>query len=223
MATLLPIIVSFLLTGVIGNRLLQTWQSRNWLLQQRYLGWEKEYLALKELADEISTLLGVRIFHMQRLNWALASGTDDRVKVCLQEYDETLKRWNERLTSFYIRLPILANYDLAQRLETSVQDRLVKCGRAIEELASRRKAGKAAQDELRGEVERDLNLIQGQAIAFNKSLLDFVQSRRGDVYYGKRLHFSPQDIEHYSTWMLVKALFVREIDSLSIVRPPLDF
>lgn len=222
MATLLPIIVGFLLTGVIGNRLVQGWQSRNWLMQQRYLGQEKEYLALKELADEIVTLLGVRIFHMQRLNRALGSGADARVNLCLQEYDGALKRWNERLTSFYIRLPMLASYELAHHLETSIQTELVKTGSDIENLVSRRSAGTPTQKGQSAKIENDLNRIQGRAIAFNKRLLDVVQSQRGDVYYGKRLEFSPQNMGHFSTWMLVKALFVRDVDSLSVVRPPLD-
>lgn len=62
MGSLLAIIVSFVLTGLIGNRLAQAWQARNWLLQQRFLGQEKEYVELKELADEIASLLGVRIY-----------------------------------------------------------------------------------------------------------------------------------------------------------------
>lgn len=219
---LLPIVVGFILTGVIGNRLLQGWQARNWLLQQRFLGQEKEYLALKDLADEIVTLLGVRIFYMHRLNRALASGTDGKVDSRLQEYDEALKRWNERLTSFYIRLPILAGNGLALRLENSIQTELVKTGAAIENLVAKCKAGAVIERKQSAKIQGELNAIQGKAIAFNKHLLDVLRSRRSDVYYGKRLMFSPQNLKHFSTWQLVEALFVRDIDSLSVVRPPLD-
>lgn len=221
--SLLPILVGFLLTGLIGNRLLQAWQARNWLLQQRFLGQEKEYLGLKELAEEIVTLLGVRIFRMQRLNRALASGMDDKVHSRLQEYDEAIKHWNERLTSFYIRLPMLADYGLAVRLETSIQAELVKTGANIENLAAKRKVGASLHKNQSIQVENELNAIQGKAIAFNKCLLDVLHSRRVDVYYGKRLEFSPQNLKHFSTWRLIEALFVRNIDSLSVIRPPLDF
>lgn len=52
MESLLSIVVGFVLTGLIGNRLVQAWQARNWLLQQRFLGQEKEYVGLK--ANNIS-------------------------------------------------------------------------------------------------------------------------------------------------------------------------
>ena len=219
---LVPFVVSFLLSAVIGNRLLQAWQTRNWLMQQRFLGLEKEYLGLKELADEIVTLLGVRIFCMQRLERVLASGTDTKIDSCLHEYNEALKRWNERLTSFYIRLPILAGNGLAIRLENSIQTELKKTGEAIEELLAKHKASASIPRRQFTQLERDLNAIQGKAINFNKRLLEVVRSRRSDVYYGRRLVFSPQNLKHFSTWQLVEALFVRDIDSLSVVRPPLD-
>lgn len=179
---LLPIVVGFLLTGLIGNRLLQAWQARNWFLQQRFLGQEKEYLGLKELADEIGTLLSVRIFYMQRLIRALASGSDDKAQSCLKDYDKALKRWNERLTSFYIRLPMLADYDLALRLENYIQNELVKTGAAIENLTTKRKAGASIPRNQSMQVEKELNAIQGRAISFSKRLLNVVQSRRADVY-----------------------------------------
>jgi len=222
MEALISIVVGFVLTGVIGNRLLQTWQARNWFLQQRFLGQEKEYVALKELADEIASLLGVRIFHMQRLNRALARGADEKINSRLQEYDEVLRRWNERLTSFYVRLPMLAHYDFAIRLEKSIQAELVKTGATIENLIVNRKAGAPIPENQASRVENELIAIQGKAIAFNKQLLSVVHSRRTDVYFGKPLKFSPQTLNYFSTWQLVKALFIRDINSFSIVRAPMD-
>ena len=49
-------IISFILTGLIGGRLLQKWQLRNWLNQQKFLGAEKDYIALQELFDDIVAL-----------------------------------------------------------------------------------------------------------------------------------------------------------------------
>lgn len=222
MEVLIPIVVAFVLTSLIGNRLLQAWQARNWLLQQRFLGHEKEYVALKDLTDEIVTLLGVRVFHMRRLNRVLAGGTIEQIDSRLREYDEVLKRWNERLASFYIRLPMLAHYDLALRLENSIQANLVRIGSTIEELARKRKEGAPISKGLPSQIEKELNDIQGKAIAFGKQLLALVQSRRVDVYYGKRLHLSPENLKYFSTWQLIKALFVRDIDSFSVVRASLD-
>ena len=222
METLLQMLLGFLLTGLIGNRLLQAWQARNWFLQQRFLGQEKEYIALKELTDEIATLLGVRIFHMQRLIRALVNGDDAKIISRTKEYDEVLKRWNERLTSFYVRLPILAHYALAKRLEESIQAKLVSIGATIENLAANRAPGVRIQRTNANRVENELLAIQGQAISFNKELLRVVRSRRTDVYFGTPIKFSPHTVNRFSTWQLVKALFIRDINSLSIVRAPTD-
>jgi len=67
MSAIIAVIVGSILTGLIGNWLVQGWQQRNWLLQQRFLGHEKEYFALKDLADEIASLLGARIYQCRRL------------------------------------------------------------------------------------------------------------------------------------------------------------
>lgn len=222
MESLLPIIVGFLLTALIGNRLVQTWQSKNWLLQQRFLGQEKEYVGLNDLADEIVSLLSGRIYYMRRLNGAIASGTEEDVATKLKEYNDILKRWNERLPSFYIRLPMLADYDLALRLENSIQAKLVRVGADIESLYARRKAGTPINEHRSNQINADLNKVQGSSISFNKKLLEVLHSRRVDVYFGKRIEFLPENLQHFSSWQLVKALFVRDINSLSIVRAPTD-
>jgi hypothetical protein len=222
MTTLLPIVVTFLLSGLFGNHLLQKWQARNWLLQQRFLGHEKEYAALKELMDEIATLLGVRIFQMQRLNWSLATGNVAKTTLRLQEYDDTLKRWNERLTSFYVRLPMLANTGFAMRLEQSIQQALAVTGRKIERAASSQLGNSVVPKQLTAEIEKELATIQGRAISFNKALLDYVDSKRSKVYFGTRIQLSAGTISEFSTWHLIKALFVRDVNSVSIVRTSLD-
>jgi len=222
MDTLLQMLIGFLLTGLIGNRVLQAWQARNWFLQQRFLGQEKEYIALKELSDEIATLLGVRIFYMQRLIRTLVNGDDAKITARIKEYDEALKRWNERLTSFYVRLPILTQYELARRLEENIQAKLVSAGATIEQLAANRAPGVGIQKADANRVEREILAIQGQAISFNKKLLYLVRSRRTDVYFGTPIKFSPHTVNHFSTWQLVKALFIRDINSFSIVRTPTD-
>ena len=201
---------------------MQRWQTRNWFLQQRFLGQEKEYLAFKELADEIASLLGVRIFRMQLLIRAIASRSGEKIGARCQEYDEALKRWNDRLTSFYIRLEMLAHEGLAIRLERSIQDELVRIGEKIERLEKQRRKGSTASAKEVKEVENALNNVQAQALTFNKELLAAVHSRRADIYFGKRLNLSPGNLQYFSTWQLIKALFVRDIDSFSIVRSPLD-
>jgi hypothetical protein len=196
MASIVAVIVGFLLTGLIGNRLVQAWQQRNWLLQQRFLGHEKEYIALKELADEIATLLGARIYHMQRLTLSLRR-SPVQIASRVIDHDDIVKRWNERLTSFYARLPLLADGYLAIRLESTIQNPLSEFGARIEQLVQKRLAGKDVNGSAIADLMKDLNGVQGRAIKFNKKMLTVVENRRAEVYYGSEIEFSENNLEQF--------------------------
>jgi len=222
MTSIISVIVGFVLTGLIGNKLVQAWQARNWLLQQRFMGQEKEYVALKELADEIAVLLGARIYHMQRLAASLTSSSNEKLAARIADYEDILKRWNERLTSFYVRLPLLASSYLAPNLESSIQLTLVEIGANIEDQLRRRNAGDNADKKSVIKIQNRLNAIQGKAISFNKSMLRIVETRRTEIYYGRRIELNEWTLEQFSTWHLIKALFVRDINSYSIIRSSID-
>jgi hypothetical protein len=207
---------------LVANHLVQRWQQRNWLIQQRFLGHEKEYIALKDLADEIASLLGARIYNMQRLLFSLRRSSDEQLVRRVTDYEDIVKRWNERLTSFYVRLPLLAYTDLGPQLESSVQARLQAASATIEELLYKRRAGVVPEKDTVRSASEALSSIQARAINFNRELLRIVESRRVDVYYGTRIDFSAVNLDKFSTWQLVKALFIRNINAYAIMRPTLD-
>lgn len=223
MVTILSVVLAFLLTGVIGNKLVQRWQSRNWLLQQRFLGSEKEYVALKELADEIAVLLGARIYHMQRLSGVLRHELDETVNTRLARYDEALVRWNERLTSFFVRLPLLADGGMAQELEQSIHSQLAAVGAQLERVVRDRSSRVMPSRATVGEIQRKLNMIQGRSVEFNKALMRVVEKRRRLLYDGSTIYLSGSTLEHFSTWQLFKALFSTRVNTLSVLRSPFDF
>ena len=104
----------------------------------------------------------------------------------------------------------------------SIQNSLVAIGSQIDELIYLKKSGKQIEDYEVREILKRLNKIQGKAINFNKKLLGVVESRRMEVYYGVKVQFSLYNLEKFSTWQLFKALFIRDVNSFSIVCPTLD-
>ncbi|WP_392354811.1 hypothetical protein V8F63_06380 [Brevundimonas sp. LF-1] len=68
---LVTTVVGALLTAVLGNRLVQFWQHRNWIHQQQFSGLEKEYVALKALTDTLVRDCGWRLEAMRNLVAAL--------------------------------------------------------------------------------------------------------------------------------------------------------
>lgn len=221
MPSLLTIIIGFILTTVIGGYLIQKWQQNNWHIQQKFLGREKEYIALKELTDELSSLLGARIFHMKRMVLSTRMPNDEFF-ARVPEYSEITKRWNERLTSFFTRLTILASHSFTQRLEGDLQSRLVNIGMLVDRIITDRKSDHPISSSRVDFALTSLNSLQGMASRFSRDLLKLVEARREEVYYGVYIEYRPRNLHRFSTWDLVKSLFVRDIDSYAILRPAVD-
>lgn len=223
MISISTVFIGFILTGLIGNSLLLKWQQRNWLTQQRFLGHEKEYLALKELVDEVASLLGVRLYQMQRLTLNLVRSSEEQFSARAAEYDQAVKIWNEHLASFIVRLVILApNSSFAYKLDSVIQRKLRITGQNIDALVHQRRDGCPVEKKQTVDILEQLDSIKAKARNFNKDLLDFVERRRKKVYYGEKILFSQWTLNRFSTWQLFKALFIREINSYSIICPALD-
>lgn len=220
MSSIATLLLTFVLTGVIGNRLLHAWQFRNWIKQQRFLGAEKEYLELKVLFDEIVRLAGRRLSRMQRLQGALGL-EDEIVRRRLQEYDESLSEWNERLASFNVRLTILDTYDRALDLD-QIQQYFVASGIDLEKLVRIKLGGQTVPKQLRAALESRLNEIQGALFRFNREVLKAVEYSQAVTYHGVEVKFSRRTVRLFSSWHLIKALFVPLEQVPSIYRSAVD-
>lgn len=219
MIQLVTVLLSFVLTALIGNRLLQDWQLRSWMRQQQFLGQEKEYLSLRDLVDEISSALTARVYRMRRLLGSIASGTDQEVERSRQDYDVVLTAWNEHLTSYYARLILYVSANTATRLEKTIQELLVSTGRQLEDFVRARRAGDKVSRRAIATLDRRLLSAHVTSQNFVRDLLRTVGRRRDRLYYGEELFYTPGDIAKMSTWALVKLLFVSDVDRFSIVGP----
>ncbi len=104
MNSLIPIIVGFLLTSVLGG-LLGSWlQQRTWDHQRRTTLSDRELEMADSVCQDISKLLDKRLYRMLRLYYALrfarSSGypeAKETAQARLQDYDSLLYEWNDRL------------------------------------------------------------------------------------------------------------------------------
>jgi hypothetical protein len=214
----ISVLLTFLGTVLIGNFLIQRWNQLNWLTQQKFAGAEKDYLALKELAEEVARLAAHRLLRMQRLLSAI--GKDAAVlKQRLHEYDEAQASWNEKLGSFNVRFAMYANYNMALRLEREVQNRFRRAGIALEVFVEAALGGRAVTQAETVRVRRELNRIQGLLFEFNRDLLKLVKNRETLIYEGMPIPFRRKNLNAFSTWYLFKALFIADVQSLTILRP----
>src|SRR5215468_7568521 len=99
---LIPLVVGFALTTVLGG-FLGTWlQQRSWDHQREAQLRQDELRRAEDVCQQVSKLLDKRLYRMRRLYFALALDIEqpdrnDRVQASLREYDAVLYEWNDSL------------------------------------------------------------------------------------------------------------------------------
>jgi hypothetical protein len=222
MTAIVTIVVTFILTGVIGNWLVQRWQHNNWLRQHRFLGVAKDQESLRQIFEEISQSAGARLWQMFRLVKGIGRFEEQELRSRVSEYEKALSQWNEKLNIFYAKLTLYSKYDYTSRLEWDIQARFVENGVRIERLVRKRLDGHAIRSQDIVAALDGLNALQAIIFNFNRDLLRIVQAQQEIAYYGVRVKFSHDTLDLFPTWQLFKALFVSRIESLSVVRSPSD-
>jgi len=178
LVAIVTVILTFLLTGIIGNFLVQRWQHRNWLNQQRFLGEEREYLALKSLWEELAGLSGKRLSRMRRLLVILDRPDDQFIRKRLSDYDDILGKWNDSLTSFYVRLTLYATHTLQHRLEHEIQIAFLRVGSSLERLVKGRLESGSVSSKAVEQVRSEMDEISGQLFAFDRDILNVVRAQK---------------------------------------------
>lgn len=216
---LLATVVGALLTAVLGNRLVQFWQQRNWIHQQQFSGLEKEYVALKGLSDALIKDCGSRLSSMRSLVSALRrGGFQDE----LEAYRLVLSTWNGSIHAYYAQLTFQLKWDCATHLEHRVHDKFVEAGVEIESAIRNLSVGKPVRRGQFNSLDIRLNEIAGEIADFSRVLVRSTEERRQEVFYGRKLAYTKSDIVMFSNFDLIKLLFVSDIDGFSVVRATTD-
>ena len=220
MIAILSVAIGAILTAVLGNFLVQRWQMRSWRAQQRHLGLQIEFEALKLLAEEIISKASNRLFAMRHVTGALAPNSQSSLDDTLAKYRQELALWNTSLASFYVRLRLYLNYSMAIRLENEVHKPFVQCGLKIEALLNQSKSGKTVSLSERSEIIRELNKMQGKLNDFGAYMLRTVESRKKEIFYGHKIILQKSELDKYSTLELIKAFLTRDVDGFYVIRSP---
>src|SRR5262245_45019156 len=136
---LVPIVLGFVLTTVIGGLFASFLQHRSWQYQNASRLREEEHQKASEVCQRITGLVDKRLYRMERLLWAVTGRADGRVTVevvngRLREYDKVLLEWNDQLNA---RLAVVGAYfgkDVRDFLDHVVYEAFKKTGRRIEDL-----------------------------------------------------------------------------------------
>ena len=89
------ILVTFLLTSIVGAKFAQRYQQRNWQHQKKISDQDAERRAAEVAFHEISKLMDKRLYRMRQLLWALNRNDKGRIKDKMSEYSVILYEWND--------------------------------------------------------------------------------------------------------------------------------
>lgn len=134
-----PILLGFVLTTVIGGLFASLLQQRSWRYQNAARLREEERQKASDVCQRVSSLVDKRLYRMQRLLSAVtgrAAGhvTADTVSDRLRAYDEVLLEWNDQLNA---RLAVVGAYfgkDVRDFLDRVVYEAFKEAGQRIEDL-----------------------------------------------------------------------------------------
>lgn len=216
--SIIATIAGFLLTGVVGNYLVHRWQFRNWLTQQKIGSIEKEYSEIKELAEEFSKVSNERIFSMRAVLYSLRTGDQQLHETRKSEYRDSLKIWNQRYGYFSAKFPFLMTQSQTRYFEKQIHEQLVAASTLLDSAI----AADIREPTTRGRIETMLNQIIGACIILTNEILQAAKSKHMSIYKEITLPYNVDNIEKYSTWQLIKALFIKNVNGFSIVRSPLE-
>jgi hypothetical protein len=181
---------------------------------------QKSYESLEDLCDDILESSNIRITKMRRLAGVLRHGSVKTIGDRLKEYDVAVEIWNQKLGVFAVKLRFYAAYEMALRLEDTIQHKFVLLGADLERLTRSKLAGVSPTTRDVALLDNLLNELNGSVVSFNRDLLNMLIVQKKRTYYGKQIYLDIDNLKHFPTWELVKALFKLRIERPSIVRPP---
>lgn len=212
----ISVILTFVFTGLIANWLVQRWQYRNWLNQQRFLGSEKKYEALKEHADNISRLASRRLSAMFRVVFTLDQ-SEERLEERRKIYSDTIDDWQQNVNSLYTKTTMYFSWNMTKRLEDEINANFVSIGTRIDKSIRIAQRREEISPPSKQKILNDLYSLQGTLGNFNRDMLRHVIHQQKSTYHGVEIGYNEADLQYFSTWQLFKALFLTRVDQFRIV------
>jgi hypothetical protein len=145
----------------------------------------------------------------------IESNVEDSVK----EYKGTISEWNTSIHSWFAKMTFLIDWNTTLSLESDVHGRFVAVGGKLEALIRDYRRDGQVSGRAIASVDAALNALAGQIDRFLKRILKHIKNRREIVKNGKRLFYRLEDLPEYTTFDLVKTLFVSDVDRINIIRP----
>jgi hypothetical protein len=137
---LLSVVVGFVLTGVIGTFLGYRLQNRAWVHQHEVQRHDEERRKALETYEQISVLLGRRLYRMRRLYWAVTDaggGTgakQEDLASARAGYHDVLAEWNDNLYRVLVLAGTCFGAPVQRVLRDEIQEEFAAAHRGLNEI-----------------------------------------------------------------------------------------
>ena len=180
---LVPLVVGFALTTVLGGFLGSWLQRRTWDHQKEVQLREDELRRADDVCQQVSKLLDKRLYRMRRLYFSLALDLDlpdrnDRVQTSLKEYNTVLYEWNDGLNSNLALMGAYFGAGARDWLDTQLYEHFKRAGAGLEDYYLRNTRGIPADRNLM-DIKADLDALSTQV--YRLGIFMMTQLREGHV------------------------------------------
>lgn len=181
-----PILLGFLLTTVVGGAFASFLQQRSWRHQNSSKLYEEDRQRASDVCRSLSELVDKRCYRMRRLYWAIVGRAEDRVSgdeltMRLQDYQQVLFEWNDQLNARLAIIGALFGRDVRDFLDAVVYEAFKDTGRRLESLYRQALGADTTELEEAEAADVALRLDQLSSYAYQLSLAMMVRIREGKV------------------------------------------
>lgn len=190
--SLVPLLVGFLLTTVLGGILGYYFQSRSWHHQNAAKVLETELQTALKVFEDISKLMDKRVYRMRLLFWRL-SGQDtkeDTIENAINLYREVLYDWNDNLNRNLALIQCYFGDDIRKQIDYKVYERFKDIGNLLEEAYLLQKQGKKSNDLER--VRDNIENLSHEIYYLNIQIIKIIQSRNVGIYHKDKKETQPK-------------------------------
>jgi hypothetical protein len=218
-SAVLSVLLSFAFATVLGSVIAYSLQHRNWIRQQQVGIHEKKVAELQAIFSDLDTTLSKRLYWTRRLLYAVRRYDEGRLARATLEYDKAITEWNEKRSSFQIRLFAVVGEYSWQEFEHVIARSYYEIGAELETFVRQSQSTKSAYPDRRrlNELESELNALSHLVYGFSRAIHRDIKTAENAFYSlarHERLPKNQTELSLVSTWFLFKSLFVPVRQSL---------
>lgn len=211
------IIISFILTGIVGVFITARVQRTNFINQTKISKSEKDLEKTKEIIKKIESLSSIRSYTAKVVVGNLVDGSPEiETDKSREDYRKAVFEWNANMQSIFIELRgIDLNY-FGIRLENEVQFNFKKSHDLIRAKISNN--SHVTSDE----IISTLHTVYKETRKISYDMLNTANEKWKKTLDGNHTNLDEYNIDTATSWTLIKALFHKNPRKLRVISPERD-